>query len=417
MKRQTKKQILEFLHFWPMTIVVPILLLLILFPGIANAKVKAKDIEFPGNFYTTEIGQCSAMGGATFDIGYNIKRVQGLIGYDWHADHEKNSNSLTVNHQNITGPAITFMVATHNAIGNGNEKAISIAVDLAVQLAKANTLHDSLGYLDSRKKPRCWKNSNVNAPCPYHEYQFARDVFGNYMITAIWLKPYMDDKQFKIVDKYIKKMYKKFLKPTEGKVKDRGFYQNADGGTPILLYASWTNNKKLAAKEINTRLKQIDTVYYKDGYINNNSFRGVRGYWYHSSAVNNMLGMVALAEEYNYPIDDKIYSKLTDAVEFLNRDSVEWLTTLEGLNKFTSFSGKKSISYNGKDYYIGNASWKHKNARNYIHQEGVFLTEMVETYTKATLNKDSKEYKIYKYKSRNKLNDQQLGFNPTCITR
>jgi len=40
MKKQTKKQILEFLHFWPMTIVVPILLLLILFPGLAGAKEK-----------------------------------------------------------------------------------------------------------------------------------------------------------------------------------------------------------------------------------------------------------------------------------------------------------------------------------------------------------------------------------------
>ena len=39
MKKQTKKHILEFLHFWPMTIVVPILLLLILFPGIAGATI------------------------------------------------------------------------------------------------------------------------------------------------------------------------------------------------------------------------------------------------------------------------------------------------------------------------------------------------------------------------------------------
>lgn len=37
-----KKQILEFLHFWPMTIVVPILLLLILFPSIAGAETKIK---------------------------------------------------------------------------------------------------------------------------------------------------------------------------------------------------------------------------------------------------------------------------------------------------------------------------------------------------------------------------------------
>jgi len=31
MKRKTKKMILELLHFWPMTIVVPVMLILILF--------------------------------------------------------------------------------------------------------------------------------------------------------------------------------------------------------------------------------------------------------------------------------------------------------------------------------------------------------------------------------------------------
>jgi len=37
MKRKTKKAILEFLHFWPMTIVVPAMLILILFgPLILN---------------------------------------------------------------------------------------------------------------------------------------------------------------------------------------------------------------------------------------------------------------------------------------------------------------------------------------------------------------------------------------------
>jgi len=46
MKRHIKKQLLEFLHFWPMTIVVPILLLLILFPGLAGAKEKYLDSNY-----------------------------------------------------------------------------------------------------------------------------------------------------------------------------------------------------------------------------------------------------------------------------------------------------------------------------------------------------------------------------------
>ena len=50
----------------------------------------------------------------------------------------------------------------------------------------------------------------------------------------------------------------------------------ANGGTSILAYASWTNNKELAAKEIDHRFKEMDRLFYEDGYINNNSFRGSR---------------------------------------------------------------------------------------------------------------------------------------------
>ena len=127
--------------------------------------------------------------------------------------------------------------------------------------------------------------------------------------------------------------------------------------------------------------------------------------------------MVALAEEWNYPVQDEIYNKLTSAVEFLNRDSVEHLAWLEGLKKYNVSNGNLYTKYKGKEVYLGNVSWKHKNARNHIHQQAVFLDYLAETYTKASFNKDSKEYKIYNHKKRNKTNDQQLGFNPTCITK
>lgn len=361
-----------------------------------HTKIKSKDINFPGNFYTKEIKKCSAMGNVSFNLNFNVKRVQSLIGYDWHADHSKNSNSLTVRHRKITVPAKTFMIATHNAIGNDNEKSISIALDLAIQLAKANTLYDSLGYLDAKKKPRCWKNSDVNAPCPYHEYQFARDVFGNYMVTAIWLKPYMDEKQFKIVDKYIKRMYKKFLKPTEGKVKERGFYQNADGGIPILLYASWTKNKKLAAKEINTRFKQIDKVYYKDGYINNNSFRGVRAQWYHSYGHNSALGYVYLAQLWGAEIPKKLMNKLVKASELVN-------LAIEDREAFLSrkFTGK----------YNSNVSTNPADARWHTHQDSIAVDTLMKIVTDVDMTYDP----IWNSKRNTIGIDDTISFNPNCI--
>ena len=63
------------------------------------------------------------------------------------------------------------------------------------------------------------------------------------------------------------------------------FYQFANGGMTTLTYAAWIGNKKLAAKEINFRFKEISKLFFDDGYINNNSFRGSRAQWYHSLGV------------------------------------------------------------------------------------------------------------------------------------
>ena len=136
---------------------------------------------------------------------------------------------------------------------------------------------NSIGPAELRTKPKCWQNSDPSAPCWFHEYEFAAGVFSNYMISAIWLKDELSKEQHKIVDRYIKKMYDKFFKPFEMKPRGPGIYQMANGCASTLVYASWTNNKKLAAKEINFRFKEFDKLIYDDGYINNNSFRGYRG--------------------------------------------------------------------------------------------------------------------------------------------
>ena len=93
------------------------LFLLLNFP--AQAKVKSKDIKFPGKFYTDEIKTCASMPNVTFELDFYKKKVEGLIGYDWPADHKTNSNSLNVEHKNITEPIKVFLAATHDAISEG----------------------------------------------------------------------------------------------------------------------------------------------------------------------------------------------------------------------------------------------------------------------------------------------------------
>jgi hypothetical protein len=185
-----------------------LIFLFLLLSFSAQAKIKSKDINFPGKFYSNKIETCMAMPDTTFELDFYKKRVEGLIGYDWHADHQANSNSLVVNHDNITVPIKVFLAATHNAIGKNEKGNIEIAKKLLVDLAKANTLYDSISIEGLKSKPKCWANNDPNSPCWYHEYEFARGVFSNYMIGALWLKSELTKDEFKIVNKYIKKCIK-----------------------------------------------------------------------------------------------------------------------------------------------------------------------------------------------------------------
>ena len=372
------------------------LFLLLSFP--AQAKIKSKDIKFPGKFYSNKIETCMAMPDTTFELDFYKKRVEGLIGYDWHADHQANSNSLVVNHDNITVPIKVFLAATHNAIGKNEKGNIEIAKKLLIDLAKANTLYDSISIEGLKSKPKCWANNDPNSPCWYHEYEFARGVFSNYMIGALWLKSELTKDEFKIVNKYIKKMYKKFLKPVEFKKQDAGIYQMANGGASTLVYASWTNNKKLAAKEINFRFKEFDKLIYDDGYINNNSFRGYRGQWYHSYGLNITLGYVYVAKLWGAKIPEKLQKKIINSAKVANLAIMDW-------EKF------KSREYKGKNI---NKISDPSNAIKHTHQMAIAIDKLMEVVTGIKLENDP----VYLQKRKMHLKDgidDLIGFNPNCI--
>jgi len=370
--------------------------------NILEGSFKASDINFPGKFYTTEIKSCKASAYSewhnSFSVRNDIRLVKGLIGYDWPADWEKNSTSIQPMPQNILHPIKMLMVATHNAIGNNEQDNIKIAKNFLIELAETDTLYDSIGYIEVQKKPMCYAGGDVNSPCWAHQYAFARDAFGSYMITALWLKDELNEQEFKIVDKYIEKMYKKFLKPIEFQEQEQGFYQMANGGIGILVYASWTNNNKLAAEEINFRFKEMDRLFYKDGYINNNSFRGTKAQSYHSMGLNIALGYVYIADLWGAEIPKKLQNKLVKASEVANLAITDW-------DKFTSrkYSGTQHNKISSKD-----------SARTHTHQMAFALDTLMKIITGVELEHDA----VYLQKRQWDMKfgiDETIGFNPNCI--
>ena len=379
--------------------ILGIVVLVLFITSQGQAKVKSKDINFANAFYEDSIQSCKAMDYGTFSSNEAINKVEGLIGYDWHADHHTNSTSMNVWHQAITDPINMLMVATHNAIGNDNQANIKIAKNLLIDLAKTDTLYDSIGYNEVLKKPPCYAGrGDINAPCWYHEYEFARNVFSNYMITALWLKDELNKQEFKIVNKYIKKMYKKFIQPTELQIQEQGFYAMANGGTSILVYASWTNNKKLAAKEINFRFKEMDRLFYEDGYINNNSFRGTKAQHYHSMGLNIALGYVYIADLWGAEIPKKLHKKLVKASEVANLAITDW-------DKFTSrkYNGTQHNKISSKD-----------SPRVHTAQMAFALDTLMKITTGVELEHDAVYLQKRKWDMKFGI-DETIGFNPNCI--
>jgi hypothetical protein len=373
-----------------------ILIVLTLF----SVQSKAIDIKFPGNFYTKEIKSCKAMDEnytPTFSNKLIVNKVKKLVGYDWHTDWRLNSNSMSVFHRGITVPSTMLMSATHNAISNDNKNNIKTAKNLLIELANADTLYDSIGYYEVKKKPNCYAGGDIKAPCWYHQYAFARDVFSNYIITALWLKDELNEQEFKIVDQYIKKMYKKFIKPIEFQKEEKGFYQMANGGMGILVYASWTSNKELAAKEITHRFTEIDKLFYEDGYINNNSFRGYRGQWYHSYGLNSALGYVYIAKLWGAKVPIKLQKKLVKASKVTNLAITDW-------DKF------KSRKYAGD---TPNAINDPENAKKNTHEMAFALDTLMKILTGVELEHDP-VYLSWRKKSMRQGVDQLVGFNPNC---
>ena len=65
-------------------------------------------------------------------------------------------------------------------------------------------------------------------------------------------------------------------------------------------------------------LKKWTSLFYEDGYINNNSFRGTKALWYHSMGLNVALSYVYIADLWGAEVPTKLQKKLVRASKVSN---------------------------------------------------------------------------------------------------
>ena len=406
-----------------------------------------ENISIPKYFFADEINKSCLMEGKHEYLSFGGKRSPLLLDltkeqnfqwmdklkyYNWKGDHDKRSDSLDVHMEQLTN-RMNFLNATlDNAIIQDKlDVQAELASKLLVAYAENGLMLDSTSIpeiKEMKKKgtfDRCYKGKgDTKAVCHWHTAQEASRFAGQITIAAHKIQPLMDKASSEIIGNYLKSLYEKFSQPWQDnhgkrwKKKDQvGFYQMGYGSFSVLAYAAYSQDKQLAYKTFEETYNYIDKRLLEDGFIVNNSFRGVRGYWYHTLGLNNILGFVALAEEWNYPLNDDFKLRISKAVDQMGlgaRDINAYHT--QWIEKFNTKTYR--LKFAGRDIYVGNSSLDEKDARYHIHQQAPFIDYLSKRYTDADtsfFNQEAKGVKIWNYKKRGAYYDRTLGFNPKCI--
>lgn len=352
--------------------------------------------------------------------------------YNWKGDHNKRSDSLDVYMEQLTN-RMNFLNATlDNAIIQEElDIQAKLTIKLIVAYAENNLMLDSTSIpeIKSMKEKgtfdRCYKGKgNTKAVCHWHTAQEASRFAGQITIAALKVQPFMNKASSEVISNYLKSLYGKFSQPWQDNHAKRwkkksqvGFYQMGYGSFSVLAYAAYTKDKKLAHKTFEETYNYINNRLLENGFIVNNSFRGVRGYWYHTLGLNNILGFVALAKEWNYPLNNDFKLRISKAVEQMSlgaRDIDAYHD--QWINKFNVKTYR--LKFEGRDIYVGNSSLNEKDARYHIHQQAPFIDYLSKRYSSADIsffNQEVAGVKIWKHKKRGAYYDRTLGFNPKCI--
>ena len=346
--------------------------------------------------------------------GNNYDHLMKLTEYDWNKDHEQRSNSIYVNHEKHSNRLALLHGAIVTAIiDNKMEEHGPIIAEVMVAWAEAGVMLSTLTSKEISKlkdegkvDKLCYGGAKAKGdkPCISHRPHEAQIYGATYIQQAYLMKDQFTKEQFQIIDKYIDTLYKKYIKPwatkeLTTKKSARGFIQMADGTISVLSYLAWKDKPEEAAKWIKKGIGKANKVIYKDGYIHNNSFRGVRDVWYHSQGVNNLLGLYAIAELWGYnKFPKKLKKKIDKTVDVLNLG----LTDIKTYRKRKDPSGLQNFTKN------------QAHATYHVHQMAISLDWLIEKYTDRDHTIVAND-RMWKSKKSAYFVDRNFGFEPKCM--
>lgn len=226
------------------------------------------------------------------------KFVDHLYKDKWH----NNSTSLTVNHDALSDWWGDYpLMARTSVVNNYGQQSI---INELLHYADNKYFLKGRSSRSLEQTSKCWQ-SGINSNCDSHISQHRSFAMAALIHTAIILKPDMNQSQIDKLDNYFKQFWKHTLNHRSfdaRKMKNTGFYEFGDQGTAVIMYANWFQDYKLLEKEFTFRTKRIKKYVRTNGYIDPNSYRGVRAYFYHTLGADSLFSYALLARTHGYDL-------------------------------------------------------------------------------------------------------------------
>ena len=344
----------------------------------------ALEIKFPADFFAEQISgaQCITHVRWRYD-------EKGIASLDANKMMEHNT-SLAVTHNELSYRWSNILSKTYTAIAKNDLDGIKDVIKTLLFIAERNALLNTKNV-----EGKCWQDGNKNAKCGYHTMQHTGFAFNAMVMSATTIKEHLTKDELNVLNIYFKKGYEKFIEPNAiAPLNSKGIYEFADNGISVLAYAHWTNDKKLAERELKRRHKDWLKKISDYGLLNQNSYRGHRSYWYHTLGANSVFGYALIAREFGWDFftDSELGPKLRALAESVYAGDRDIKVFLD-----LPFSAKNAI----KDI---------KDARHHMHQLSLGLPIILKNEYNMLVGNNP----IYQHKSSRETVDRQTGFNAEC---
>lgn len=254
----------------------------------------AQGVTLPRDFIADRLSpaECSRFFSAG-RLGADLTFISQLSG-----QRLTSTRSLTINHDAISDRWRRLLGVAYGAAARNDRRSGEAIIATLAGLARDGALLDAPS-VDAALRTRCWADGNKNVPCPLHVVQHTGYAMIAMIVAASVLDEYISKADRAIFDDYFRQGFRKFIAPLarNGRQAD-GLYEFADYGIGVLAYARWTGDASLAQSEIRARRASFLRKIEPEGLIDNNSYRGYRGYWVHTLGAEAALGYALIARRF-----------------------------------------------------------------------------------------------------------------------